>query len=385
MTLNTSTKALTTSAYLSMLFLGIASTMIGAAARNIGLTPFQIGLFLTIQNVGFMIGVSVSGALADSYEKPKILFIGSLILAFSFFTFYLTDWLWLNLAIMFFIGLGVGSYEGVTDPMLLEIHDQNQNLHINVNHFFVTFGSILITVYLIFLQMKWRASLTQAAVVVLLLAAFFAFARLKNERYQPGHYVDRLRILARERLVVVLFVATILVVGVELATAGIVTTFLMELRGFTQVTSKIGLLAFLAGMAVGRLIVGFFTRGDQAARYILFLFGLATIFFGLMVTVNLGQWSYATIFLAGLAMSALLPLMITLAGQAYPNMAGTVTGSIKVAIPIGGIVLPFVMSLVANTATLQAAMLVFPLALLVAFALLWLELRRSPVRQGSQS
>ena len=50
----------------------------------------------------------------------------------SFFTFYLTGSLWLNLAIMFFIGLGVGSYEGVTDPMLLEIHDENQNLHINV-------------------------------------------------------------------------------------------------------------------------------------------------------------------------------------------------------------------------------------------------------------
>ncbi len=385
MTLNSNTKALTASAYLSMLFLGIASTVIGAAARNIGLTPFQIGLFLAIQNVGFMIGVSVAGALADSYEKPKILFVGSLILAVSFFTFYLTGSLWLNLAIMFFIGLGVGSYEGVTDPMLLEIHDENQNLHINVNHFFVTFGSILITIYLIFLQMNWRASLTQAAVAVLLLAAFFAFARLKNRNNQPGAYADRLRILARERLVVVLFVATILVVGVELGTAGIVTTFLMELRGFTQVTSKIGLLTFLAGMAAGRLIIGFFTRGDQAARYILLLFGLATIFFGLMVIVNLGQWSYVTIFLAGLAMSALLPLMITLAGQAYPEMAGTVTGSIKVAIPIGGIVLPFVMSLVANMATLQSALLVFPLALLLAFALLWLELRRAPVRQGSQS
>ena len=191
--------------------------------------------------------------------------------------------------------------------------------------------------------------------------------------------MDRVRILSRERLVVVLFLATILVVGVELGMVGIVTTFLMELRGFSQVTAKIGLLAFLAGIAVGRLIIGFFTRGDQAARYILLLFGLATIFFGLMVTLRLGQWSYVTIFLAGLAMSALLPLMITLAGQTYPEMAGTVTGSIKVAIPIGGILIPFLMSLVARSASLQSAMLVFPLALLLAFVLLWLELRRVPV------
>ena len=384
-TLTSNIKALTASAYLSMLFLGIANVLIGGAARNIGLTPFQIGLFLAIQNVGFMIGVSVAGALADSYEKPRILFVGSLILAASFFTFYLTESLWLNLAIMLLIGLGVGSYEGVADPMLLEMHDDKQSLHININHFFVTFGSILITVYLIFLQMNWRASLTQAAIAVLLLAAFFAFARLKNKRSQAGDYLDRLRILSRERLVVVLFLATALVVGVELGMAGIVTTFLMELRGFTQVTSKIGLLTFLAGIAAGRLVIGFFTRGDQAARYILLLFGLATIFFGLMVTLRLGQWSYVTIFLAGLAMSALLPLMITLAGQAYPEMAGTVTGSIKVAIPIGGILIPFLMSLVARTASLQSALLVFPLALFLAFVLLWLELRRSPVLQDPEA
>jgi fucose permease len=170
-----------------------------------------------------------------------------------------------------------------------------------------------------------------------------------------------------------------------LGTAGIVTTFLMELRGFTQVTSKIGLLTFLAGVAIGRLIIGFFTRGDQAARYILPLFGLATIFFGLMVTLKLGQWSYVTIFLAGLAMSALLPLMITLAGQAYPDMAGTVTGSIKVAIPIGGILIPFLMSLLAGLATLQVALLIFPLALLLAFVLLWFELKRSPLQRDSRS
>lgn len=376
--MNRSIKALTASAYLSMFFLGIANAVIGAAARNIGLTPFQIGLFLAVQNIGFMIGVSVAGALSDSYDKPKILLVGSLILALSFFTFYLTGSLWLNLVIMLLIGLGVGSYEGVTDPMLLEMHEKRQSLHVNINHFSVTFGSIIMTVYLIYLQMNWRRSLTQAAVVVLLLALFFAFARLKNKPSQAGAFRDRLRILSRERLVVVLFVATLLVVGVELGTTGIVTTYLMELQGFTQETSKIGLVTFLVGMAAGRLVIGFLVRSDQAVRYILLLFGLATVFFTLMVTLPLGQWSYITIMLAGLSMSALVPLIITVAGQSYPEMTGTVTGSIKVAMPIGGIIIPFVMSLVSKAASFQASLLVFPLALLVAFVLLRQAVRRTP-------
>ena len=109
------TSIMTASSYTSMLFLGVASALIGAAARNIGLSPFQIGLMIAIQNVGFMLSVMVSGALADTREKPRILLIGSLILSVSFLTFYLTQLFNVNLFIMFLIGVGIGTYEGVTD------------------------------------------------------------------------------------------------------------------------------------------------------------------------------------------------------------------------------------------------------------------------------
>ena len=149
-------KVITTSAYMSMFFLGVSASLVGAAAHSIGLLPFQIGLMIAAQNVGFTVSVLVAGALADQVQKPRILFVGSLILALAFFTFYLTGLFWLNLVIMFFIGAGIGTYEGVTDAMLLEIHTRRQNLHINVNHFFVTFGSITIALYLTFLQFNWR-------------------------------------------------------------------------------------------------------------------------------------------------------------------------------------------------------------------------------------
>lgn len=376
-------KTLTAASFLSMLFLGIASTLIGAAARNINLSPFQIGVFLTIQNVGFMVAVWVSGALADTHKKPRILMVGSLILAASFFAFYLTGLFWLNLIIMLLIGLGIGTYEGVTDAMLLDLHQMRQSLYINVNHFFVTFGSMLITLYLIFLEMNWRISLTQSAVVVLALAIFYGLSRSPSSKRHPEDYLQRVRILSRERLVVALFVATILAVGVELGTTGILTTYLMDLRDFTQTTSKVALIVFLAGIATGRLVVGFVSHGEQIPQLLLGLFGFASVFFATLYFIDLGQLSYIAIFLAGLAMSALLPLMITLAGIAYPAMAGTVIGSIKVAIPVGGILVPFLMSLLSRAASLQIALLVFPVAMLLAFIVLYLAFRRMPALDSS--
>ena len=371
-----SVKAITASCYLSMFFLGVSASLIGAAARNIGLSPYEIGLLIAAQQVGFLLSVSVSGALSDTYQKPKILFAGSLILAFAFLTFYRSDLFWVNLVIMFLIGVGIATYEGVTDPLLLDIHTQRQGLHINVNHFFVTFGSIMITVYLLFLQMEWRRSVVQSGIVVLFLAAFFGLAKVDAKEKKAEPFLERLRVLKGERLLLALFAATAIAVGVEIGSISILTTFLMDLRGFDQVTSKFGLIIFLAGMATGRLVLGLFTQKRKMSYYILALFGLASFVYTGLFFLSLDGATYGAIFLAGISISALLPFMITLAGLLYSEMAGTVLGFIKVAAGIGGILLPLFMSLVARSVSFQASLFLFPLALLLAFLILLPELRR---------
>jgi fucose permease len=297
------------------------------------------------------------------------------VLAFSLFIFFSTSLFWLNLLIIFFLGAGIGVYEGVTDAMLLDLHSDRASFHININHFFVTFGSILIAIYLIFLQDAWRTASIQAGVLVLALAGFFFLARMQSHSRAAGSYLDALRLLGRERVVIILFVATILVVGLEAGTAGLLTTYLMDLRGFTQVTSKVGLTVFLVGIAVGRLVIGSITRREQITRMLVILFGLATLAFALLFYVELGSLSYLAIFLCGAAISAILPLMIALAGLLYPAIAGTVVGTIKIAIPLGGILIPALISVMAGAASLQAALLVLPLCALAGCLLAWAGLK----------
>jgi fucose permease len=277
---------------------------------------------------------------------------------------------------MFLIGVGIATYEGVTDPLLLDIHKERQSLHINVNHFFVTLGAILITLYLLFLQMNWRQSVVQSGIVVLLLAVFFGLTRVEAKQGRIEPFLERLQTLRRERTLVALFLATALVVGVEIGSLSILTTFLMDLRGFDQVTSKIGLLVFLCGMATGRVVLGLFTRKRQIPQYILALFGLASLVYTGLFFLRLDGLSYVAIFLAGISLSAILPLTITLAGLLYEEIAGTALGLIKVAAGLGGILLPLLMSLVAKSVSFQASLLLYPLALVLAFLILLPEMRR---------
>ena len=190
-------------------------------------------------------------------------------------------------------------------------------------------------------------------------------------------YWERLRILTCDRLILALFVATLLAVGVEAGTTGILSTFLAEHRGLAGLPAQLGLALFLIGIAIGRLLVGYFTRNEHVRQVLIVLFGLSALVYAGLYFLDVGALTYVMIFLAGLTLSAMVPVILTLAGLLHPEMAGTVLGAIKVAIPIGGIVLPFLMSVLSQQAGLAAGLAIYPVAFVLGAAMLAPSLRRS--------
>ena len=367
--------ALSASSFTSMFFLGVMITVVGASARNIGLQPHEIGWLTTAQNVGFLISVFYSGSLSDVYPKPAILLVGCLILSGALFLFYGSAVFSLYFIAMFFIGVGIGSFEGVTDAMLLEIHPGRVNLFISINHFFVTFGSLAITTYLIFLQMQWRRSVIQAAVIILLLAVFFLLAKLSSRNRPAEKIFERIRNLREKRLFFLLYLVTICILGIGTGMISFLTTFLMESRGFDQITSKLGLVLYLAGVGAGRLIVGFFTKKERLHQVLLSLFGISTISISVLFFVRAGSLTYPLIFFTGMTISGLLPSTFALVGYIYRDVAGTALGIIKTGIPAGGIIFPFIFSLLSRFGTFTLSLMLFPSFAFAGF-LIMLSCRR---------
>ena len=361
---------LTMSSFTAMFFLGVGSAIIGAASRNIGLSPYQIGLLLATQNIGFILSVITVGTLADSTDKARLMFAASLIIAVSFFFFYLKDTFILNLGIMLIIGVGIGGYEGAADAMLLDIHARRQSLFISVNHFFVTFGELMIVIYLIFLQMNWRVSMVQSAVAVLVLAIIFGFSRVPPRKMMAENFRKRLGFIAKQRPVLVLFLMASCAVGIELALIGIITSLLMEFYGFDQVTSKLGLVAFLSGIAAGRLVLGVLARKSQLLNYIIALFALTAAVISFLLFASPGTvMAYILLIVSGATISVIFPLIIALTGLKYPDMSGMVMGIIKLGIPVGGIVVPLMLSLLVQATSFKTALVLFPLIGVVGFML----------------
>jgi len=276
----------------------------------------------------------------------------------------------LNLGIMLIIGVGIGGYEGAADAMLLDIHARRQSLFISVNHFFVTFGELMIVIYLIFLQMNWRESMVQSAAAVLALAIIFSLSRVPPRTMMTENFRKRLAFIAKQRPVLVLFLMASCAVGIELALIGMITSLLMEFYGFDQVTSKLGLVAFLAGIAAGRLVLGVLARKSQLLKYIIALFALTAAVLSFLLFASPGTvMVYILLIVSGATISVIFPLIIALTGLKYPEMSGTVMGIIKLGIPVGGIVVPLMLSLLVQATSFRSALVLFPLIGVVGFML----------------
>lgn len=355
-----------------MFFLGVGTAVIGAASGNIGLTPFQTGLLVSVQNVGFIVAVLSAGALADAMDKPLLMSAGSILLATSFFLYYLWRPYPLNLAIMVFIGIGIGTYEGVADAMLLSIHGRRGGLHISVNHFFVTFGCLAITLYLVFLQMDWRRSMVQSAVVVLALAVVFALSRLGAQRResgsapkassaQVGGFRQRIAFLGKQRMLGLLLILSAIAIGVESGLLGLLASFLVELRDYDLVSSKIGLVLFLSGDAAGRVMLGLLSGRLRMAGSLVVLSGATAACSALLLFVRLPVAATAVVLVVmGMAVSSLLPLLLTLTGTLFRGAAGTALGIVKLGIPIGGIVVPALISVASRLWSFQISLAIIP-------------------------
>ena len=135
----------------------------------------------------------------------------------------------------------------------------------------------------------------------------------------------------------------------------------MELRGFDQVASKVGLIVFVSGVAAGRLLLGLASRRGRLLKIMLVIYASAVLFFSLLFFVALGDVPvHILLFLSGLAVSSLLPLTISLGGMLFSGMAGTALGVIKLAIPIGGIVIPLLVSLLSRVFSFRMSLILFP-------------------------
>ncbi len=132
--------ALTGACYSAMAFLGVGFAIVGVAAHELKLGASQVGTLVACQQAGFAGGVLIAGLARSGAVRARILAAGCLLLALCLLLFFRHPSFALNAALMGGIGIGMGTFEGTTDALLIRLYKDGQSRQINISHFFVTLG-----------------------------------------------------------------------------------------------------------------------------------------------------------------------------------------------------------------------------------------------------
>ncbi len=343
-----------------MFFLGVSLTLVGATARASGLSPYQVGVLFSVQNVMNTVSILLFASLADSFPKRIILAAGGALTGIAIFFYFARPDFVFNLIVMALVGFGIGSFDAGTDPLLLDIHKTRPEFFLAANHFFVTLGQLALTVAMVFLALRWRSTVLVSGVLLLLFAFGFAFSRPPAPTNAPVSFKERLHMLTRESTLAVLFLLMVLTMGMQLGATGVLTSFLGAERGFSSDEASLALVLYILGVAIGRLSLGSLVRVGTLTK-------TATALFAASVVVSIGLFTvdnrgviWPMIFAMGFSLSALLPIIVTIAGLSYPEAPGTAMGVVKSAIPVGGVVVPFLFALITRYAPEANPGLIFP-------------------------
>lgn len=359
--------------FAAMFFLGVGLTVVGAAARAIGLTPSEVAVLLAAQHLGFALSVAVFGALADMRDKGTLLAVGSLLLGGAFCVLFATDRLWVNVALMFACGVGSGAYEGVTDAFLMDLHPENPGRYIGINHFFVTVGMLAIALYVMVQDLNWRRAVAAAGAMTLALAPVFWAAAERPRGAAPSaaraSSAAVIGLIGGAPAIALVFVIGVLAVGMELGTVGFLTSYLAGARGWPEGAAKSALLVFLGGIAAGRLGVALVIRTDLLWPVALLLFGVSSAAFVGLFNSQSAAAVFGSAFVAGGAVSALFPLLLGIAALSARGAAGAALGLMKLAIPVAGLLVSALIGLLLRRFALAEVLLVIPAAAVAGLAL----------------
>ncbi len=373
---------ITSGAFISMVFLGMSRTFLGTALpairTSLDLSLIEVGTFTAFLQFGFTFSVFVGGPLSDVFKKTTLLMLGCLLTGCNLILFGLSHWFWINLVWIGIVGLGTGLIESSSNPLLIQLFPGRETMIMNLHHFFFAAGSLsgpLVVGAALAKSIPWQWAYIGFGLTVLPTILFFLFGQAPSRKIGKKMPFALIGQLMRQRTLLTLFLAAVCSNGVQNGIGFWAVTLLKETRGFTIGMASVTLSLFFSCVAIGRLFSSYLITRFHEVAYLLGLFSLIFIFLLLSVLAP-SQWTLPFFGLCGLSFSGVFPSLLGLAGKSYPENPGTAMGLIATGAGLGAMVVPWLMSAVAQATNLQVGFLFFEIPIMICLTLIATNFRR---------
>jgi fucose permease len=245
-------------------------------------------------------------------------------------------------------GAGAGSIDGGVNGLALAIHEEGRGRALNLLHLFFAAGALsapIVVGQLVSLGIPWQSFFVVTGIGGIALAAVLRAAPMPSGIHRPGAPMDPPASTRTQRPSAVLPLL-LLAIGIgcyvasEVGFSNWVVRFLDQVHRSPVGVATLGLAAFWAGLALGRLL---------SARYA-YRWSHSTLAIGASIAAGIGTIAAVAaptpelVILAsavtGFASGPIFPVIVALGGDLYPDRLSRTTGILTGAAVVGGTLYP---------------------------------------------
>jgi fucose permease len=351
-------------------FLTTLSTTYGGAA---GLTGEQLGRLGAFAFAGLVVGIVITGPLADRHGHKTFAQLGNALIAASLVAMaFAPDYMFL-LGAVFSLGLGAGVLDMVLSPIVSALNPEKRAGALNWLHSFYCVGAA-VTVLAGSLALRagfgWRGSCLVLLPLPLFLLAAFAPLTFPEGTHESVR--TSVRSLLKQPWFLLATAGIFLGGATELGMAQWLPAYAETSLGFPTWVGGGSLLLFSVAMALGRMVVGMGGVRLDPFRMMAWSCGTSVVLFLLGSFLPVPSLALICCIAAGFTGSCLWPTMLAVTADRYPSGGASMFGTLAALGNAGGIFMPWVVGWIADRSNLHWGLAVSALAPLVLLPLVLL-------------
>lgn len=345
-----------------------------------GLSNEALGRLGAASFVGLVVGIIITGPLADRFGVKRFALWGNVLIAISLVCMSLAPTYATLLASLFFLGMGSGILDMVLSPIVAALHPERRSSAMNWLHSFYCVGAavtILAGTVALRLGLGWRAScliLVGLPIALVVTMAPLRFPELVSESGRTS-----LTALMRRRWFLVALVAIFLGGATELGMSQWLPAYAELSLNYPAWMGGTALLLFSVAMAAGRMVAGAMGSTLDACVIMAWGCGLTVVLFLAASFAPIPWVALTSAVLAGFTGSCLWPTLLAVTADRYPDGGASMFGTLAAFGNAGGIFMPWLVGIVADHSRLALGLATSAIAPALMLPLVLL-LKRRPVR-----
>lgn len=317
--------------FTGMIFFGVAFVILGAVMPSLlekfSIDHTQASMLAGLLPVGILFGSLLFGPVIDRFGYK------SLIITASLTTFFGLQWLALSETItsarisIFLIGLGGGVLNGLTNSLVSDIStDRERASNLSILGVFYTAGAL--TIPLLFATLSgiftYSAITSGAGFLVLLSALYYIFINFPQAKHKQGLPLIKMLSVAKEPFVLLLSFILFFQSGIEGISNNWIPEYLKSYKEFGNENSMLALTALIAGVGIGRALLGFILRRTQGG--VVLSVSMIMVISGatLLEFTSSNLMVFSGISLIGIGFASTFPIVFSMLGTKYREVSGTV-------------------------------------------------------------